>query len=194
MAKPWCLGSTASRISTACIPASTMTRCSSTRSISLRWAARICAGCRYRCEKPTWPHRSRLVTDVTEEIARELWKRCGDQGEVPRSLLASWTTMGGSCGRDAVGSRVRPSPRETLRDTLCTGTQPAGVDITPPSRSDCAARSRERARGEADGPALGLLCRAIVLSAHGVLNTGGGHFQEWSQPLPKLPSLIGVPH
>ncbi|HWX35031.1 MAG TPA: hypothetical protein VNZ53_47385 [Steroidobacteraceae bacterium] len=26
--------------------------------------------------------------DVTEEIARELWKRCGDQGEVPRSLLA----------------------------------------------------------------------------------------------------------
>jgi hypothetical protein len=26
--------------------------------------------------------------DVTEEIARELWKCCGDQGEVPRSLLA----------------------------------------------------------------------------------------------------------
>jgi hypothetical protein len=26
--------------------------------------------------------------DVTDEIARELWKRCGDQGEVPRSLLA----------------------------------------------------------------------------------------------------------
>jgi hypothetical protein len=26
--------------------------------------------------------------DVTEEIARELWKRCADQGEVPRSLLA----------------------------------------------------------------------------------------------------------
>jgi hypothetical protein len=26
--------------------------------------------------------------DVTEEIARELWKRCGDEGEVPRSLQA----------------------------------------------------------------------------------------------------------
>jgi hypothetical protein len=26
--------------------------------------------------------------DVTEEIARELWQRCADRGEVPGSLLA----------------------------------------------------------------------------------------------------------
>ena len=26
--------------------------------------------------------------DVTEEIARELWRRCGNQDEVPESLLA----------------------------------------------------------------------------------------------------------
>ena len=46
MARPCCLASTAGRISTPCIPASTIMRSSSTPSICWSATARICAGCR----------------------------------------------------------------------------------------------------------------------------------------------------